>query len=65
MMRRLINRIQGKVWSAECPRCEWSAGRSDLTKEQADARLMLHKRNTGHYESETARYIFNLEKYLK
>ncbi|WLV27509.1 hypothetical protein [Pseudomonas phage Hadban] len=45
MIRRLINRIQGKVWSAGCSRCQWNGGRTDLTEDQAYARANGHARN--------------------
>lgn len=42
MIRRLINRLQGKQWGARCNVCNWEAGRYDLTEQQATNRARLH-----------------------
>lgn len=49
MIRRLINKWQGKTHGAKCWLCEWDTGRRDLTKDQALNRLILHL-NTRHGE---------------
>lgn len=42
MIRRLINRLQGKTWLAMCDSCTWNSGRGDLTRQQAENRAKLH-----------------------
>lgn len=45
MIRRLINKLQGKIWGAHCLKCGWTAGRYDLEMHQAKARADGHMRN--------------------
>lgn len=65
MIRRLINRLQGNKYGARCAYCGWTAGREDLTKDQAEARYELHQRNTGHYRSASARAYWNIGQQLE
>lgn len=45
MIKQLLNKLQGKTWGATCNMCYWSAGRQDLTKEQARQRANMHRIN--------------------